>query len=133
MSVEMAALVFPVTVVMTVLLIAVWQLSVARLDVHTAAAAAARAASLQNDPAAAATAAHGTAGAALGDAGRTCTDLTVQVDTDDFGRGGSVAVTITCRVTTGDLVGLNAPGSVPTSATARAPVERFREITVERP
>ena len=133
MSVEMAALVFPVTVIMTVLLLGAWQLSVARLDVHTTASAAARAASLQASAPAAVAAARDTADAALGDAGRSCTDLRVDIDTDDFGRGGSVAVTVTCRITTGDLFGLNAPGSVPTSATARAPVERFREITVEQP
>jgi Flp pilus assembly protein TadG len=128
MSVEMTALVFPVTVIMAVFLLGTWQLSVARLDVHTAAAAAARAASLQTSPIAAGVAANEAADVALGDAGRTCTTLTVSVDTSQFTHGGHVEVTVACQVTTGDLIGLDAPGAVPTSATARAPIETFREL-----
>lgn len=130
MSVEMTALVFPVTVIMAVFLVGTWQLSLARLEVHTAAASAARAASLQPNPTLATSAATEAAQAALGDAGRTCTDLGVQVDTDAFGPGGYVEVRLTCHVTTGDLIGLEAPGSAPTSASARAPIETFVELEV---
>lgn len=130
MSVEMTALVFPVTIIMAVFLLGTWQLSLARLDVHTAAAAAARAASLQPSPTLAATAADDTAQATLADAGRACATLAVDVDTSAFGPGGHVEVTITCQVTTGDLIGLGAPGTVPTSAAARAPIERFVELEV---
>lgn len=130
MSVEITALVFPVTVIVSVLLLGTWQLSLARLDVHTAAAAAARAASLQPSTSLATTAASDTARATLADAGRACTNLDVQVDTDEFVPGGHVSVTITCHVATGDLTGVGAPGSVPTSAVARAPIERFVELEV---
>jgi hypothetical protein len=41
-----------------------------------------------------------------------------------------VDVEVTCRVVTGDLVGLQAPGSATTSATARAPIEAFVEISL---
>jgi Flp pilus assembly protein TadG len=122
--------VFPVTIIMARFLVGTWQLSRARLDVHTAAAAAARAASLAPSPTLATTAATDTAQAALADAGRACADLDVQVDTDAFGPGGHVEVRLTCQVTTGDLIGLNAPGSAPTSASARAPIERFVELEV---
>lgn len=128
MSVEMTTLVFPVTVVMVVFLLGAWQLSLARLDVHTAAAAAARAASLQPSPALADTAARETAAAVLADAGRACTDLDVDVDVSAFGHGGHIEVTVTCHVATGDLTGLQAPGSAPTSASARAPIDTFIQL-----
>ena len=125
MSVEMVALVFPVTVLMALLLAGAWQLSVARLDVHQAAAAAARAASRQPTTTTAENAAREAAAAALADTGRACASLAVDVDTSRFGRGGRVEVRVTCHVTTGDLIGLNAPGTAATSATARAPIETF--------
>lgn len=124
----MTALVFPVTVIMAVFLLGTWQLSLARLDVHAAAAAAARAASLQPSPSLAATAATEAAQAALADTGRACAELDINVDTDEFGPGGYVEVHLTCQVTTGDLVGLGAAGSVPASASARAPIETFIEL-----
>lgn len=133
MSVEMTTLVFPVTVVMTVFLIGVWQLSLARLDVHTAAAAAARAASMQPSPTLAVDAAHTTAAATLADTGRACSTLDIDVDTTEFGRGGYVEVTLTCHVTTGDLIGLQAPGSAPTTASARAPVETYIQMEGDLP
>ena len=131
MSVEMTALVFPVTLIMAVLILATWQLSAARLEVNTAAAAAARAASLQTHPTEATTAAERAAAAALTAAGRTCTRLDVQVDTGAFTRGGHVRVRVTCRATTGDLLGLAASGSLDLVATSRAPIERFREFDLE--
>jgi Flp pilus assembly protein TadG len=133
MSVEMTALVWPVTAIMAVLLVGVWQLSVARLDVHTAAAAAARSASLADSPASAVAAADQAAHEALADAGRTCGELTVEVDTSQFTHGGHVEVSLTCRVRTGDLIGLGAPGSVSTSATARAPIEFHRFLEAGEP
>jgi Flp pilus assembly protein TadG len=131
MSVEMTALVFPVTLIMTVLILAVWQLAAANLDVHTAAAAAARAASLQTNPGDAATAAQQAGTAAMANAGRTCTEVTVQVDTSNFVHGGHVEVRLTCQARTGDLLGLAAPATVDLSATARAPIEMFRELHPE--
>jgi Flp pilus assembly protein TadG len=133
MSVEMTTLVFPVTVVMIAFLLGAWQLSLVRLDVHTAAAAAARAASLQPSPALADTAAREAAAAALADTGRACSNLDVEVDLSAFGHGGHVDVEVTCRVATGDLVGLQAPGSATTSATARAPIEAFVELEGDTP
>lgn len=131
MSVEMTALVFPVTLVMTVLILATWQLTAAKLDVNTAAAAATRAASLQASPVDAEAAARQAATAAMADAGRTCTSLTVDVDTSEFVHGGSVEVRLSCHARTGDLLGLAAPGSLNLAATSRSPIERFRELHPE--
>ena len=128
MSVEMTALVYPVTLVVAVLILATWQLCAARLEVNTAAAAAARAASLQTRPEDAATAARQAATAALSGTGRGCTRLSVEVDTSGFTRGGQVRVRLSCRAATGDLLGLAVPGAVDLSAEARAPVETFREL-----
>jgi hypothetical protein len=133
MSVEMAALVWPVTVIMAVLLIGVWRLSMADLETHTAAAAAARAASLADHPATAAAAAEQAAQAALADAGIACAELTVEVDTSQFTHGGSVTVQVACQIPTGDLIGLGGPGTVTTSATARAPIEQHRQLQVGTP
>jgi Flp pilus assembly protein TadG len=133
MSVEMTALVWPVVVIMAVLLVGVWQLSVARLDVHTAAAAAARAASLTDSPAGAVATADRAAHEALADAGFTCDTLTIEVDTSQFTHGGWVEVEVTCQVSTGDLIGLRLPGSVTTAATARAPLEVHRQLQAGQP
>lgn len=132
MSVEMAALVWPVAAIMAVLLVGVWRLSVADLEVHTAAAAAARAASLADSPTGAVAAAEQTAQGSLDDAGLACDELTVVVDDSEFAHGGSVTVEVACQIPTGDLIGLGAPGSVTTSTTARAPVEQHRQLQVEQ-
>jgi hypothetical protein len=133
MSVEMTALVWPVTVIMTVLLIGVWRLSVADLETHTAAAAAARAASLADRPVTAEAAAEQTAQAALAGAGLVCQKLTVEVDTSQFTHGGTVSVQVSCRIPTGDLIGLGGPGTVTTMAAARAPIEQHRHLPVGQP
>jgi Flp pilus assembly protein TadG len=130
-TVEFVALVFPVAVVLLGLLFATWQLSIARHDVTTAAAAAARAASLHTSPQAASSAAHDAAEVALGDAGRSCTELGVAVDTSNFGHGGHVTVTVSCQVTAGDLILLDVPADVDTSATARAPIETYRQLDLD--
>jgi hypothetical protein len=64
----------------------------------------------------------------MADAGRTCTQLTVEVDTSKFTHGGSVEVRLSCQARTCDLLGLAAPGSLDLSATSHAPLELFREL-----
>lgn len=127
-SVEMTALVFPVTVILAVLLVGVWRVTASDLDVQAAAAAAARAASQQRTESAADSAARQAAEADLAERDRTCATLTVSIDLGAFSRGGSVAVTVKCAITTGDLIGLNAPGGVTSTATARSPIETYREL-----
>lgn len=130
-SVEMTMLVWPVTVIMAAFLAGVWVLQVANHDVHAAAGAAARAASQQHSPQAATSVAQETAQAALESAGRACTSLTVPVDTSQFTQGGWVEVTVECTLDLSGLAGIEVPGSVTFHATARAPIETFRELEVQ--
>ncbi len=129
-SVEMAVLVLPLAVVMAVFAIFCFRLAGTRLDLNATASAAARAASLARSPQAARTAATDAARANLADHDRTCTPLTVDVDTSDFRRGGQVAVTISCTLTTADLTGLALPGTLTGSSTAHAVIDTHRNISL---
>lgn len=124
-SVEMAVLVLPIAALMAVFAIFCTRLAAVRLDLNAAASAAARAASLARTPAAAATAATDTARANLAGHRRTCDPLLVTVG-GDFRRGGRVAVTVTCRMSTAGLTGLGLPGELTGSATAHAVVDTHR-------
>ena len=57
----------------------------------------------------------------MADAGRTCTRLSVEVDTSEFTHGGVVEVRLSCHARTGDLLRLAAPGSIDLVATSRFP------------
>jgi Flp pilus assembly protein TadG len=127
-AVEMTMLVWPVAVIMAAFIAGAWVLSVARHDVNAATAAAARAASQQHDPQSATATATQTAQAALAESGRACTTLTVTVDTSAFTHGGHVDVNVACTIDLGGLVGIEVPGSLTFQATARAPIETFREL-----
>ncbi|WP_433651561.1 TadE/TadG family type IV pilus assembly protein [Micromonospora zamorensis] len=127
-SVEVVGLVLPVMVIVAMLIVGAWRLSATRLDVHAAAASAARAASQQRTAAAAQSAAEEAARGDLAGRARGCTPLSVVTDLDDFGRGGSVTVTITCHVSTDDLIGVSAPGGADTTAAARAPLDTYSEV-----
>lgn len=99
----------------------------ARQDVDSVAEAAARAASLQRDPATAQTAAADAAVANLGDGRVTCTPLTVNVDTSSFEPGGSVTATVYCTVDYTDLAaGFPIPGSLTFSSSATSPIDLWR-------
>lgn len=68
----------------------------------------------------------------LGDNVR-CTDMDVRVSgnglTTGLGEAGTVSVTITCTISTGDLVvpGVSLPGSFTIEKTAHSPVDPYRE------
>lgn len=99
----------------------------ARQDVDSVAEAAARAASLQRDPATAQIAATDAALQNLGDGRVTCTPLTVIVDTSGFEPGGSVTVTVYCTVDNADLAaGFPIPSSLTFSGTATSPIDMWR-------
>jgi Flp pilus assembly protein TadG len=125
-SVEIALSV-PLMVLLLFLLTAAVHLGRAAIDVNSAAAAAARAASLSRTAAAATTAARNAATANL--AGR-CASLAVTVDTSAFHRGGAVTVTVACTVTTHGLTGISIPGSVTTRASSTSPVDLYRSISL---
>ena len=50
------------------------------------------------------------------------------VDTSRWAQGGSVGVTIRCRVSSDGLGFIGLPGSVTIEGTSRAPLEQFRRI-----
>lgn len=87
---------------------------------------AARAASLRGDADAASAAAAAAAADNLTDAGVSCTDLAVEVDTADFRRGGHVTVTMDCTIGLDDVVFAGLPGTRTSQATATEVVDRLR-------
>lgn len=128
-TVEMAALVLPLAVLMMLFAIFSTRLAGTRLDLNSTAAAAARAASLERSPQAAHDAAAEAAAADLASHRRTCNPMAVTVDTSNFTPGGHVAVTVTCTMTTADLSGLRLPGTLRTSSTAHAVIDTWRTVS----
>lgn len=129
-SVEMAVLVLPLAALMAMFAIFCTRVAGVRLDLNATASAAARAASLARTPQAAQTAATEAARANLAGHGRTCNPLAVSVDTSTFVRGGRVAVTVTCTMSTAGLSGLALPGTLTGSATAHAVIDTYRDVAL---
>ena len=129
-SVEMAVLVLPLAALMAMFAIFCTRVAGVRLDLNATASAAARAASLAPTPQAAQTAATEAARANLAGHGRTCNPLAVSVDTSTFVRGGRVAVTVTCTMSTAGLSGLALPGTLTGSATAHAVIDTYRNVAL---
>ena len=127
-SVEMAVLVLPLSAIMAIFAIFCFRVAGTRLDLNATAAAAARAASMARTPQAAVDAATQAAEANLAGRSGTCSPMTVTVDTSDFRRGGQVAVTITCRMSTAGLTGLGLPGTLTGSSTAHAIIDTYRDL-----
>jgi Flp pilus assembly protein TadG len=99
----------------------------ARLRLDDVAHQAARAASLTRTAAQAQAAAQQTATASLSSAGVDCTDPAVSVDTSDFQPGGTVTVTVSCRLDLSDAAALLAIGSSRTlTASASSPIDTYR-------
>jgi Flp pilus assembly protein TadG len=121
-AVEFAAGV-PVFIASVLLIAAAWRFGGASIDVGSVAGTAARAASLARSPAQAVTAARQVADADL--SGK-CANIGVHVNTSNFHRGGSVTVQVSCTISTRQLVGIRAPGSLTASASATSPVDIFR-------
>jgi Flp pilus assembly protein TadG len=129
-SVEMAVLVLPLAALMAMFAIFCTRVAGVRLDLNATASAAARAASMARTPQAAQTAATEAAQANLTGHGRTCNPLAVSVDASTFVRGGRVAVTVTCTMSTAGLSGLALPGTLTGSATAHAIIDTYREVSL---
>ena len=121
-----AAVVAPVLLVLMLLVVYAGRASQADADVRSAAARAARAASIAGDPVAATTAASEVAGANLRTAGVSCVDFRVEVDTDAFAPGGVVSVQVGCRIGNGDLALVAVPGSRWSVASATQVVDTYR-------
>lgn len=128
-SLETAVLV-PVIIAVLGLLIALGRVSTAGGAVQSAAREAARAASLDRDPAAARRDADQAAREDLDDGGVPCTGITVSLDTSAFslplGQTGTVSATVSCtaRLSNIGLPGL--PGATTLHADFRSPVDAYR-------
>lgn len=118
-SIELA-LVAPMVVVLLFLGVIAFRVASTQIGVNTAAANAARDASLQRT----ATTAHATAEAtAAAMRPSYCTAYAVEVNTGGFEPGGTVTVTLTCTVDTSEI------GALPTrtvTATAASPIDQWR-------
>jgi Flp pilus assembly protein TadG len=118
----MTVLAVPVMILLAMFVVFCGRATSAAIDVHTATAAAARAAAHATTPAAATLAATDTLAANTTATGWTCTAAT---DTTRHHRGGHVTVTITCTVPLADLgLPINATRTV--TATATEPIDTFR-------
>jgi Flp pilus assembly protein TadG len=129
-SVEMAVLVLPLAALMFMFAVFCTRVAGARMDLNSTAAAATRAASMARSPQDAQVAAIQAAQANLASHHRTCNPLKVTVDTSNFVRGGQVAVTISCTMSTAGLTGLGLPGNLTGSSTAHAVIDTHRTVGV---
>ena len=127
MSLEMVLLV-PILVGAILVIAGGARLVDARGHVGTAAAAAARAASLESDAGAAASAGKHAGSLAMSDGGPGCADLAVHLDTHAFRPGGYVRATVTCVADLSDLAGFGLPGSKTFTATSVVPIETHRVL-----
>jgi hypothetical protein len=124
-STEIVLTYVPLMVLAVLAIVACLRLVSADSDVHSAAAAAARQASLARTPAGAVAGGQDAAAATLQGRDITCQPHTVTVNTAAMAPGGQVAVTVVCTVHLEDLFGLGLPGSVTITGTARQPVDTY--------
>jgi len=117
LSVELA-LFAPVVVLLIALGLLADRASTTMIDLHTAARAAARAASIERTAADAQAAASDVAEAMRPDR---CADYTAQIDTADLEPGSAVTVTLTC--TTGSVAFF---GARTETVTSRSPIDQWR-------
>jgi Flp pilus assembly protein TadG len=117
----------PVLLAMLLLVVGFGRLTHGRQLVAQAAAAAARAATLDSSPSKAAGDARQEAHSVLDQAGVSCRSFSAVVDTSDFQAGGEVNVTVTCTTSLSDLGMVGFPGSKTLTASASSPLEQFRQ------
>lgn len=118
----------PVLLVMLLLVVGFGRLTHGRQIADQAAAAAVRAAALDNDPVHAREDGQQQAREILSQAGISCHSFTATVDTSDFVAGGHVSVHIVCVTSLSDLGLVGFPGAKTLTASASAPLEQFREF-----
>ena len=132
MAVELAILT-PFLIAMLLLVVAFGRITHARALVDSAAAAAARSASLTGTPAGAAAAGTSAGRDMLDAAGLACTAPAVDVDTAQLRPGGQVTATVRCTADLSALTLVGVPGEITLSSTAVSPVESHREIAGSAP
>lgn len=123
---------WPLLLLFVLLIVAGSRLYSGDQQINSAAASAARAASLQSDPERAAAVARDQAAAALAGAGLACSRTDVTVDTDGFnapaGQSAVVVVDVSCTVSWSDLAVPGLPGTKNLTATAVSPLDIHREV-----
>lgn len=124
-AVEMAVLA-PALVVLLLLVVFAGRVAQADGDVRRAASAAARAASLRQDPGDAEAAGRQTASANLVASGVGCARLDTDVDTTQFFAGGTVAVTVHCTASMAEVSLLGVPGRRTFSARSIEVIDQYR-------
>lgn len=122
------AVVAPALVFLMLLVVYAGKVSEADGNVERAASDAARAASLRQHPGDATADAQNTAAADLAAAAVPCLTLTTTVDTDDFGPGGTVTVTVRCEASMADVTLLGVPGRRTFTATAVEVIDTYRAV-----
>jgi len=128
-SVELAGFVLPAMLLTIIIVAAGFNLALSRLDLESASAAAARAASLQHSAPAASAAARQAVEADLAGRSITCAELTVTTDTSRWRRGGSVTVTVRCTVDLSTLARMSGiPGRLTATSVSTAPIDTFRNL-----
>ena len=128
-SVE-AAVVLPALVLFIALLLSLARYALAEQDVGSAAAAGARAASLERSTAGAREAANAAVGQNLSEHNVTCLETSLHVDaaavSRPLGERGNVTVLDGCRVSLADISLPFIPGSVSVTAERSSPVDPLR-------
>ena len=116
----------PMLAVLLSVLVFTWRVSEAGNQVTAAAAEAARAASLERDVEASATAGQIAAERTLDDRGLSCADLDVSIDVSSYEPGGYVKATVRCTADLQELDVPGAPGRWTEEASFTEPIEQFR-------
>lgn len=115
----------PVVLLMLLLIIGGGRYVDARMEVTSAAAEAARAASLESDPLTAKEAGRRAAERTLDNRGPSCAGLTVDLDVSAFGPAGHVTATVQCSTDMSDIASSGLPG-VTLTGESTAPIEQYR-------
>lgn len=127
MTVELVVLV-PVLVLFTLVAVGLGRYEGARQEVVDAAHAGAEAASLVPSAGQAGSVAQATALSELRGQPHMCPDPVVTTDVSAFVAGGSVRVSISCRVNLADLLVPGFPGGATVVATQSAPIDPYRVV-----
>lgn len=126
-----AAVGVPAFLLFIALIIAAGRIAIAHQAVESAAAEAARAASIARTQVEANHVANSGAVASLANQGLRCVSRTVDVNTAGFaspaGTPASVTATVTCRVDLADVAIPGLPGSTTITATMTSPIDTYRE------
>lgn len=113
----------PVLILLLLFVVAVGRTIDARERVQDAAHSAARAATLAATAPQAEQDAEQTAAQALASAGVTCSPMSVTADVGSLAPGSTIAITVSCRVSTTGIAHLDLPTTV--SSTFRSVVDRY--------